>query len=319
MGQSYDSNSVYIKWSPYFDYTSLKTLEASKALPVAKNINVYQTNDGVDLTAEIDAMVANSGIDGNNDEVLSTAGKTEAEKVEFLEKLGTALKKLEKNGGKYSYDGEITDADILSRVLTTFIRHEKYVVPSSTADGAYKNVASANIYAVSHDIRNRDQAYTAVAMDSYRAAADNSPKGEQAAHLNMLNPLTKYIMQYQNLVGKDVIGIAANGERFWFNAYYYWTQALKTGNEEDLEYLKFKTSLKRIKGRATGTVYDGGKYEVRAMSNDVSCLPDLDVRSTEIRESLRKLYPELDMDGMSYKYVDLKISELLSAATDSNL
>ena len=27
----------------------------------------------------------------------------------------------------------------------------------------------------------------------------------------MMNPLTKYVMQNQNLVGKNVIGIAANG------------------------------------------------------------------------------------------------------------
>jgi len=56
----------------------------------------------------------------------------------------------------------------------------------------------------------------------------------------MLNPLTKYIMQYQNLVGKNVIAIAANGEKVWFNAYYYWTKILQSGNEEDMQRLKFK-------------------------------------------------------------------------------
>jgi hypothetical protein len=64
-------------------------------------------------------------------------------------------------------------------------------------------------------------------MDILQDAAKKSPKGEQAATLNMLNPLTKYVMQYQNLVGKNVISIAANGEKVWFNAYYYWTKLLK--------------------------------------------------------------------------------------------
>jgi hypothetical protein len=31
-------------------------------------------------------------------------------------------------------------------------------------------------------------------MDILKDAAENSPKGNQAAKLNMLNPLTKYIM-----------------------------------------------------------------------------------------------------------------------------
>jgi hypothetical protein len=33
-------------------------------------------------------------------------------------------------------------------------------------------------------------------MDILQDAAKKSPKGEQAATLNMLNPLTKYVMQY---------------------------------------------------------------------------------------------------------------------------
>ena len=59
-----------------------------------------------------------------------------------------------------------------------------------------KNLASANIFAVSHDIRNRDQAYTAIAMDIMRDAAKKSPKGEQVTKLNMFNPFTKYVMYY---------------------------------------------------------------------------------------------------------------------------
>ena len=55
----------------------------------------------------------------------------------------------------------------------------------------------------------------------------------------MLNPLTKYVMQYQNLVGKNVISIAANGEKVWFSAYYYWHKVLESGNEEDINRLKF--------------------------------------------------------------------------------
>ena len=94
-------------------------------------------------------------------------------------------------------------------------------------------------------------------------AADKSPKGNQAATLNMLNPYTKYIMQYQNLVGKNVISIAANGEKVWFNMFYYWNKVLKSG--QNIDRLKFQQTFNRIKGRSKGTIYD----------ETINILPDL--------------------------------------------
>jgi hypothetical protein len=36
MGQSYDEQATYIGWSNLFDYTSVRTLQASKTLPIPK-------------------------------------------------------------------------------------------------------------------------------------------------------------------------------------------------------------------------------------------------------------------------------------------
>lgn len=309
MGQSYDSNSIYVKWSPFFDYTSVQTLEASKTLTVPKGIDAELTTDGVDITNEINQLVAVSTYDQKSKR-LTAEGKTEAEKVSFIKTLASILRKVERNNGNFSYNGQLSK-ETINQVLQTLIRHEKYHVPANVAEAAYKNVASANIYAVSHDIRNRDQAYTAIAMNLMRAAAEKSPKGEQAAVLSMLNPLTKYIMQYQNLVGKNVIGITANGEKFWFNAYYYWTQSLLTRNEDELKYLQFSTTLNRIKGRASGTIFDP-KFQ----PNTVTHLPDLDARNAIIRNKLLNDFGGT-VDSMQYRYVDQLISQLLSAATDN--
>jgi hypothetical protein len=70
-------------------------------------------------------------------------------------------------------------------------------------------------------------------MRDFRKAADSSPKGKRTKKLNMFNPLTKYIMQRQNLVGKDVIGIAANGEKDWFNITYQYHKILREGSLKD--------------------------------------------------------------------------------------
>jgi hypothetical protein len=36
------------------------------------------------------------------------------------------------------------------------------------------------------------------------------------------------------LVGKNVISISANGEKVWFNTFYYWNEVLKEGKAEDI-------------------------------------------------------------------------------------
>lgn len=311
MGQNYDTNGTYIKWSPYFDYTSLATLEASKKLTVPKGIKVNHTNDGVDLTNEIDTLVSISKID-NTSNRLTARDMSKKDKLTFIKTLAVALRKIESSKGNYSYQGNL-DNNILSNVLQTFIDHEEYTAPESVAESAYKNVASANIYSVSHDIRNRDQAYTAITVNTMNEAAENSPKGEQTAHLNMLNPLTKYIMQYQNLVGKDVIGISANGEKFWFNAYYYWTHILKTGTEEDLKYLQFKTTLNRVQNRSTALKENNINLVTQ---HTTTHLPDLNTLDKQIRDRLVNSF-EATEDSMEYKYVDGLISELLSSATDN--
>ena len=42
------------------------------------------------------------------------------------------------------------------KVTNKINSHIYYKIPENVAEASYKNVASANIYAVSHDIRNRD-------------------------------------------------------------------------------------------------------------------------------------------------------------------
>ena len=138
-----------------------------------------------------------------------------------------------------------------------------------------------------------------------RKAADNSPKGNQAATLNMLNPMTKYIMQYQNLVGKNVISVAANGEKVWFNTFYYWTKVLKSGNQEAINKLKFQHTYKRINGRAKGT----------PIEQTINHIPDLNRYDEQIKSTLQSQFGVLDNED--YKYVDQLISQLLSAATDN--
>lgn len=296
MGQSYDENATYIGWSPLFNYNSVETLQASKTLPIPKYIVVYKGD--YDISSEINTLI-NLAENQDVNEVLQNVHKLG--NAAFIKQLSKIIRIAEQHNG-INYSG---DAKVLNTLIETINKHEKYLISDNVAESAFKNVASANIYQVSHDIRNRDQAYTAIAMDIMRKAADNSPKGNQAATLNMLNPMTKYIMQYQNLVGKNVISVAANGEKVWFNTFYYWTKVLKSGDQEAINKLKFQHTYKRINGRAEGT----------PIEQTINHIPDLNKYDEQIKSTLQSQFGVLDNED--YKYVDQLISQLLSAATDN--
>lgn len=282
MGQSYDSNATYIGWSPYFNYETLATLQASKTIPSGQNLTI--TDNGTNnVTALVDSI--------DFDKLTTTTDAT------MIKKFAQLVKKAQEDTKLY-YAG--TNKENFKKAINALNKHEHYQAFSKEA--MYKNLASANIFAVSHDIRNRDQAYTAIAMDIMRDAAKKSPKGEQVTKLNMFNPFTKYVMQYQNLVGKNVISVAANGEKVWFNTFYYWTQALK--QNKDIDKLKFQQTFTRISGRASGKI-----QEVT-----INHIPDLNRYDAEIRQNLET---QFGVTSENYVYVDQIISQLLSAATDN--
>jgi len=64
--------------------------------------------------------------------------------------------------------------------------------------------------------------------------------------MSLMNPATIFNMQVQNMVGKKVIGIAAVGEKVFFNLSYYWNEGLKSYNKEYLNNLRFQKTFDRI-------------------------------------------------------------------------
>jgi hypothetical protein len=301
MGQSYDGNGNYIQWSPLFDFTSVDTLTISKQLPTPEKVVLTKSDDGIDITTELTTILNSS--DAKLEPINYEA------RIERLKALVSVIKKINKAQGLINY--RISESPKLDKIFELLNQHIHYVIPENVAEAAYKNVASANIYAVSHDVRNRDQGYTAISMDILKKAARKSPKGEQAATLNMLNPLTKYVMQYQNIVGKNVISIAANGEKVWFNAYYYWTKLLKEGRPK---YLQFQTNLKRVAGRAGLTTKTLSELPKGGKTTNI--LPDLNPYDQELKDALLREFGVV-LGSAEYAYVDQLISQLLSAATDN--
>jgi len=87
-------------------------------------------------------------------------------------------------------------------------------------------------------------------MKDLRNIASQTPEGKSSGVMTSLNPMTKYIMQYQNMVGKEVIGIAAVGEKVFMGLSYYYNELVRETDPEklrkNLNFLTFNQEFDRI-------------------------------------------------------------------------
>lgn len=280
MGLSFDGNGRYVGWSNLFDYSSLETIKASEYLPMPKK-KVYEVApDGVN----IDSFVVN--ILGATDAVSRINGY-----VELLNYLN------DNNITKITYTVP-EGAEVVQAVRT----HEFTKVPYSLQEEASKNFISSHIQNTVQNLRNMIGAYSPIEMEAFRAASEKSPKGEQASKMTLLNPSTKLLMQYQNITGKNVIGIAANGEKASFMWHYYINDVLRNPTPEKVRYSQFSFVTTRLQGRNSGNI----------QPQEVNTLPDVNFEG--VNPELMAQYG-VKMSGDIT--VDLMISQILSAATDN--
>lgn len=280
MGLSFDGNGRYVGWSNLFDYSSLETIKASEYLPMPKK-KVYEVTPS---GSNIDSFIVN--ILGATDAVARINGY-----VELL---------------NYLNDNNITQINYTvpegAEVVQAIRTHEFTKVPYSLQEEASKNFISSHIQNTVQNLRNMIGAYSPIEMEAFRAASEKSPKGEQASKMTLLNPSTKLLMQYQNITGKNVIGIAANGEKASFMWHYYINDVLRNPTPEKVRYSQFSFVTTRLQGRNSGNI----------QPQEVNTLPDVNFEG--VNPELMAQYG-VKMSGDIT--VDLMISQILSAATDN--
>lgn len=280
MGLSFDGNGRYVGWSNLFDYSSLETIKASEYLPMPKK-KVYEvTPSGFN----IDSFIVN--ILGATDAVARINGY-----VELL---------------NYLNDNNITQINYTvpegAEVVQAIRTHEFTKVPYSLQEEASKNFISSHIQNTVQNLRNMIGAYSPIEMEAFRAASEKSPKGEQASKMTLLNPSTKLLMQYQNITGKNVIGIAANGEKASFMWHYYINDILRNPTPEKVKYSQFSFVTTRLQGRNSGNI----------QPQEVNTLPDVNFEGVN-----PELIAQYGIKMSGDITVDLMISQILSAATDN--
>ena len=279
MGLSFDGNGRYVGWSNLFDYSSLETIKASEYLPMPKKKVYTVTAGGFNIDPFIMKIIA-------ADPVARIEGY-----VEMLNYLNS------NNITEITYS--IPEG---AEVVQAIRSHEFTKVPYSLQEEASKNFISSHIQNTVQNLRNMIGAYSPIEMEAFRAASEKSPKGEQASKMTLLNPSTKLLMQYQNITGKNVIGIAANGEKASFMWHYYINDILRNPTPEKVKYSQFSFVTSRLKGRDSGDI----------QPQEVNTLPDVNFEG--VNPELIAQYGTRMSGDIT---VDLMISQILSAATDN--
>lgn len=274
IGYSFDDNGGFIGWSSEFDYFSYKTLLKSMELPTPSYQQARFVENGLDVTNEVNSLIEKTNVLNSisvSDENLKEAAIISVlqAKKELLDKINDykEVDSMTEEEGillqftPISYQGEISDE--VQNVLNMINKHNLYFEnnPKSTVEG-FKNSISSKIQQVISHPSNGLSSYTPINMKDPQKAAENSTSGEAIKTMTNWNPVTKFLLTVQNMSGKQVIGIAATGEKIFFALSYFYNELMQSGDLQN-EKLKnnafFQATLKKIK-EMKGIDGEGDEY-----------------------------------------------------------
>lgn len=317
VGYSFDKNGKLISWHPEFNYNSYELLKKSLELPISDGIErvVVNNSKGASAITLEDVNNVLNYYKGNNKDLYFPAF------VDTINKISNS---------KYLHIVDFTEADAAvaeeflgyingdgKDILGYFneISNTKHPVEATL------NVIASNMYRAIIDPRNSIHAFAPIDMNDPAAAAAISTKGEKTKIISSKNPATIPIFKEGNMVGKEVIGIAATGLKV-FSALS--TRYMRAANG-DYKNLPFFLRVKEfvLNNGNTETIPDDkiisiigginwdGKEDVLTSYLDAAIGVNLDEESKNIY--IRKILADQEYKGD----VALVLSALLSAATDN--
>lgn len=328
MGYSFDQNGLFQDWSPLFNYDSFKLLNESLKLPTPNKTQIVVNSSAtIDISKYIQAI-----------KDLQQQPKSEQRDLEILK---TQIKVLTLiNEHKEEINGEVKtfvkcDVDNSNDIIKQLQAHEDYEFNPDQREEIYKNSIQSRIQQVSASVKNMPLGYSEITMDDLHYIADEkSSKGNMIYKLTSMNPITKFIMQKQNMDGKAVIGIAAIGEKVFMNLSYYYNEGIRSRDENYKRHLYFERYTTRIEGRSQETpvlrikqtISDNNYYGIA----DVETLKNRFNEVNALYTTVKELYPsksneeikaivdqQIEHNKSNFTQADLMISQLLSAATDN--
>ena len=293
LGHEFDDNGIYLGWSSLFDYSSIDSLHASENLPFPKGRVYIKSNNGVDINSYVKAILQSKG-------------------VQRISNISRLLKFLNKQENlQVTYEGDDSIVNLLNQHEST------YIAPINKV-ATLKNFISSHIQKQIQATKNMMAAYSPIEMSDLQDAAKTTPKALNSSGLSVLNPAMIAIMQNQNMVGKNVVGIAANGQKANLMWNYYMNDAVRLSeNSPERQYSKFTFISSRINRRSYIESDENKKLPIeqqeKLQSVEIHGLPDTnwDFENGQIvhQEYINSLNPSTSSDLME--------SQFISAATDN--
>lgn len=272
LGSGFNSNGQFETWSPISNYSSLEQLNALERLPIPKGIkSVVSTNEneGVDLSNEIENFFKVS------DEELIKILRSEdvlreLDKIYYLKEfsvkqiniINEALRKISKSNILSEQDattGVITkttkvkpygnreDQNIFIAILNRHNLSKSYL----KQEHAMKNSIVSRIKQIISAPSNQLLANTPVDIDDWHKAAASALSKKQSKEilLSSYDMFSMYKQQRDASVGKDDVGIAANGLKVFFALSTYYNDYYNTSFIDNIARLRtnFKTFKKEFK------------------------------------------------------------------------
>ncbi len=279
LGHEFDDNGIYLGWSSLFDYSSIDSLHASENLPYPKGRVYSRSDNGIDINLYAQEILQSQGV-----ERITNIAKL----LKFLNKQSTT---------EINYDGD-------NSILELINKHESTYIAPINKVATLKNFISSHIQKQIQGIKNMMAAYSPIEMSDLQNAASTTPKALNSSGLSVLNPAMIAVMQNQNMVGKNVVGIAANGQKANLMWNYYMNDVVRLPESNiERQYSKFTFNSSRINGRFSG----------EPTTVEIHGLPDTNwnFENGELvqREYENPLNPSISSDLME--------SQFISAATDN--
>lgn len=141
-------------------------------------------------------------------------------------KVDALIKVLNSNENTVSFDN--VDESNQQRFINLLNKHSlTRLNKGKLTETGLQNQVVDNIFKVITSAENQINLHMPIDMSIPQKAAEDSIAGEAVKHVTADDPSTKYVMQVQNMVGKEVIGITAVSIKAFFAASTYYNNLLK--------------------------------------------------------------------------------------------
>lgn len=299
LGYGFNGNGQFDNWSPVSNYSTTNQLNALEKLPLPSGVKIeFNATSEADLTREASEFFVLSRPNVDNLSELS---------VEQIEVLNKILRKINTNN---LVSIKFAGTEEQQRELISLINKHNLYKGYTKKQDAVKNSVVTRIKQIISAPSNQILASTPVEVDTWHNAVKDIQKEKTSSEKPMLlspyDMFSYYKQQHDASVGKDDVGIAANGLKGMFALSSYYNDYYNTKFQTDVTSIRrafqtFKKELTFIDEKGNKTVYAP------------STLSDVDISKKQAQELALAI-------GEYNKYrVDtaLALSAFTSAATDN--